>query len=165
MVCERFTQTLFIILGYFASRAVRSLKCFTCSLHKVTTTLLNFLHQHSTLCPVWIQQWAKCQTIHKLGVALLGVRIPPVTSAWLLQGTRGIECPTSASDRSVFERDRYDTVDPGVYFCSVRIAGDGTIYHQVRSHRTLSIVFIATLQSEIMNGAKERCQDVTRHVS
>ena len=81
MVCERFTQTLFIILGYFASRAVRSLKCFTCSLHKVTTTLLNFLHQHSTLCPVWIQQWTKCQTIHKLGVALLGVRIPPVTSS------------------------------------------------------------------------------------
>ena len=145
MVCERFTQTLFIILGYFASRAVRSLKCFTCSQHKVTTTLLNFLHQHSTLCPVWIQQWAKCQTIQKPGVALLGVRIPPVTSAWLLQGTRGIECPTSASDRSVFERDRYDTVDPGVYFCSVRIAGDGTIYHQVTPlivnclHRNIAI--------------------------
>ena len=51
-----------------------------------------------------------------------------------LQGTQANTCPTSSSDRTAFERDRLEEVDPGAYYCSLRIAGTGEVWHQVGSH-------------------------------
>ena len=51
--------------------------------------------------------------------------------ASLLQGTQAKSCPTSSSDRTAFEADRLETVDPGAYYCSLRLAGTGEVWHQV----------------------------------
>jgi len=51
-------------------------------------------------------------------------------SCSLHKGTQEKNCPTTTSDKSIFERDRYETVDPAVYYCSVRVTGAGSVFHQ-----------------------------------
>ena len=56
-----------------------------------------------------------------------------------MQGTQAQTCPTSSSDRTAFEQDRLETVDAATYYCSVRIAGTGEVWHQV-GHQTILLV-------------------------